>query len=173
MTTSCDVFDLHSGRPAGGGLDPAQVVAAPWRSFGGQAAIAGPVATVRCFHDNTFVRKVLSTPGRGRILVVDGAGSLSHALMGDAVGSLALENGWAGVVAHGAVRDSAALERLDLGVFALGTVPRPSRKEGFGAAGVVLDICGARIAPGDLLVADADGIVAVSGATKDLPHRAP
>lgn len=168
MMTTCDVYDELKDHPADGGRDAVQVLVAPWRSFGGRPAFAGRAATVRCFCDNTLVRQVLSTPGEGRVLVVDGAGSLSHALMGDAIGALAVRHGWAGVVIHGAVRDSEALSGLDLGVLALGTVPRPSRKEGAGVADVLVDIGGARVAPGDVVVADADGVVVVAGGA-DLP----
>lgn len=167
--TTCDVFDQFKDRADTGDRESVQVLAAPWHSIGGRSPFAGRVATVRCFNDNTLLRQALSRRGGGRVLVVDGAGSLSHALMGDVVGALALRHGWAGVIVYGAVRDSAALAELDLGVLALGTVPRPSRKEGAGAADVVLDICGAKVSPGDMVVADTDGVVVVAGDTEMPP----
>src|SRR5215212_3234610 len=92
----------------------------PWRSFGATASFAGPVATVRCRDDNGLVRAAVGRPGNGRVLVVDGGGSLDTALVGDVLAGLALSNGWGGLVVHGAVRDVGALSRLAIGVGARG-----------------------------------------------------
>ncbi|MGX1932820.1 ribonuclease E activity regulator RraA [Microbacterium resistens] len=129
------------------------------RSFGGRAAFSGPVRTVRCFEDNVVLKSVLETPGDGAVLVVDGGGSLDRALMGDMIAGLAVRNGWAGVVIHGAIRDSADIARLPLGVKALGTNPRKSTKEGVGEIGVEVAFGGVVFRPGARLVADEDGIL--------------
>jgi regulator of ribonuclease activity A len=130
-----------------------------FRSYGSRARFAGPVETVRCLEDNALVKSVLATPGSGRVLVVDGGGSLRAALMGDMIAASAVANGWAGVVIYGAVRDVAALRALDLGVKALGSNPRKSAKEGAGEAGVPVDFGGAEFRPGAWLYSDEDGIV--------------
>ncbi|WP_067243283.1 ribonuclease E activity regulator RraA [Microbacterium resistens] len=129
------------------------------RSFGGRAAFSGPVRTVRCFEDNVVLKSVLETPGAGAVLVVDGGGSLDRALMGDMIAGLAVRNGWAGVVIHGAIRDSADIARLPLGVKALGTNPRKSTKEGVGEIDVEVAFGGVVFRPGARLVADEDGIL--------------
>ncbi|UGS28309.1 ribonuclease E activity regulator RraA [Microbacterium resistens] len=129
------------------------------RSFGGRAAFSGPVRTVRCFEDNVVLKSVLETPGDGAVLVVDGGGSLDRALMGDMIAGLAVRNGWAGVVIHGAIRDSADIARLPLGVKALGTNPRKSTKEGVGEIDVEVAFGGVVFRPGARLVADEDGIL--------------
>lgn len=129
------------------------------RSFGGRAAFSGPVRTVRCFEDNVVLKSVLETPGDGAVLVVDGGGSLDRALMGDMIAGLAARNGWAGVVIHGAIRDSADIARLPLGVKALGTNPRKSTKEGVGEIDVEVAFGGVVFRPGARLVADEDGIL--------------
>jgi regulator of ribonuclease activity A len=134
-------------------------VLAPWRSFGGRTAFDGPVATVRCRDDNALVRSVLAEPGRGRVLVVDGAGSLTHALVGDQLGALAVENGWSGVVVHGAVRDVVALAGLALGVLALGSCPRRGAREGVGERDVPLTLGSALVRPGAHLWCDPDGVL--------------
>ncbi|MEV4257202.1 ribonuclease E activity regulator RraA [Spirillospora sp. NPDC049652] len=136
-----------------------------FRDLGGRTAFGGRVVTVRCFRDNGLVKKTLATPGEGRVLVVDGAGSLASALLGDMIGASAVEHGWSGVVIHGAVRDAAALRGLGLGIKALGTNPRKSAKDGVGALDVPVEFGGVRFAPGDWLYADEDGIVV---ATRDL-----
>jgi regulator of ribonuclease activity A len=130
-----------------------------FRQFGGCRAFAGPVRTVSCLEDNGLLRELVRTPGSGCVLVVDGAGSLRMALMGDMLAGAALANGWAGLAVHGAVRDSAALAGLDLGIKALGTNPRPGSKTGAGAVDVPVTFGGVTFYPGDILHADDDGIV--------------
>jgi regulator of ribonuclease activity A len=139
-----------------------------WQSFGA-VAFAGPVATVRCFEDNVLVKQQLSSPGDGRVLVVDAGGSLRCALVGDNLARLGLDNGWAGIVLYGCVRDSAALDELGgvakggvsntFGVKALGTNPRPSNKGGAGEIDVPVTFGEITFTPGAQLVADRDGVV--------------
>ncbi|MDN3352669.1 ribonuclease E activity regulator RraA [Actinomadura sp. DC4] len=130
-----------------------------FRSYGGRERFCGRVETVRCHGDNALLRSVLATPGSGRVLVVDGSGSLRTALMGDMIAASAVEQGWSGVVINGAVRDVAALRTLDLGVKALGSNPRRSAKEGAGETGVPVSFGEAEIRPGMWLYSDEDGIV--------------
>ncbi|HZU49845.1 MAG TPA: ribonuclease E activity regulator RraA [Mycobacterium sp.] len=135
-----------------------------FRQFGGRIQFAGPISTVRCFQDNALLKSVLSEPGDGGVLVIDGAGSLHTALVGDVIAQLAHDNGWAGLVVHGAVRDAAALRGIDIGIKALGTNPRKSTKTGAGERDVALSLGGVTFVPGDLAYSDDDGIVVVSAA---------
>jgi regulator of ribonuclease activity A len=130
-----------------------------FRQFGGRTQFAGPISTVRCFQDNALLKSVLSEPGEGRVLVIDGGGSLHTALVGDVIAELARRTGWAGLIVNGAVRDAATLRDLDLGIKALGTNPRKSTKTGAGDRDVVLDIGGVAFAPGEFAFSDDDGIV--------------
>jgi regulator of ribonuclease activity A len=129
------------------------------RSYGGAPRFHGVIRTIRCRHDNALVKRVLAEPGAGQVLVVDGDGSLHTALVGDVVAGLALANGWAGLVIHGAIRDSAAMGRLALGVKALGTNPRKSGKTGAGEVDVPVAFGGVVFTPGHHLYGDEDGIV--------------
>jgi regulator of ribonuclease activity A len=129
------------------------------RQYGGRRAFDGTISTVRCHQDNLLLKAALSEPGTGRVLVVDGAGSLHSALMGDMIAGLAVANGWAGVVIHGAVRDVAALRELDLGVKALGSNPRKSAKDGTGERDVPVTFGGVTFIPGAQLFSDDDGIL--------------
>jgi len=131
----------------------------PLQHIGGRAAFSGPVRTVRCFEDNALLKSILSTPGDGAVLVVDGGGSLGRALVGDIIGGLAVANGWSGVVVHGAIRDRVALGELDLGVLALGSNPRGGAKSGAGEADVVVSFGGVDFRPGAMLWADEDGVL--------------
>jgi regulator of ribonuclease activity A len=135
-----------------------------FRQFGARTQFAGPVSTVRCVEDNALLKSVLSTPREGGVLVIDGAGSLHTALVGDVIAELAHSNGWAGLVVHGAVRDASALRGIDLGIKALGTNPRKSSKTGAGERDVTVSFGGVTFVPGDIAYSDDDGIVVVAAA---------
>lgn len=139
-----------------------------FRQFGKRTQFAGLISTVRCFEDNALLKSVLSAPGEGRILVIDGGASVHAALVGDVIAELGRSNGWAGIIVNGAVRDAATLSTLDIGIKALGTNPRKSAKTGVGEHEVVVAIGGVAFAPGDVAFSDDDGIVVVA-ATID--HR--
>ncbi|KQY07225.1 ribonuclease [Mycobacterium sp. Root135] len=132
------------------------------QNLGGTTMFAGPVTTVRCFQDNALLKSILSEPGHGGVLVVDGDGSLHTALVGDVIAGLAVENGWAGVIVHGAVRDAAALRTMNLGVKALGTNPRKGTKTGAGQRDVAVTFGGVTFTPGEIAYCDDDGIVVVA-----------
>lgn len=136
-----------------------QSVPMQFRSFGARAAFDGPIRTVRCFEDNALVKATLSTPGNGAVLVIDGGGSLETALMGDMIAELAVDNGWAGAVIHGAIRDQMVINKLDLGVKALGSNPRKSTKTGAGELDVTLEFAGTIFRVGAHLYSDEDGIL--------------
>ncbi len=131
------------------------------RQYGGLRAFSGAIETVRCPEDNVLVREQLEAPGEGRVLVVDGAGSLRVALLGDQLAVLGLEHGWTGVVVNGAIRDVARLRELPFGVAALGSCPRRSRKEGRGETGVPVSFGNVEFRPGGTIYADEDGVVAL------------
>ncbi|OMC38221.1 ribonuclease E activity regulator RraA [Mycobacterium sp. IS-1264] len=133
-----------------------------FRQFGGRAEFAGPISTVRCFEDNALLKSVLSQPSAGGVLVIDGAGSLHSALVGDVIAELARSNGWAGLVINGAVRDAATLRDIDIGIKALGTNPRKSAKTGAGERDVEVNLGGVTFVPGDTAYSDDDGIVVTS-----------
>ncbi len=128
-------------------------------SFGGVSAFCGPIATVVAPEDNTFVRTMLEAPGRGRVLVVDGFGSVRCALVGDNLAQLAIDNDWAGIVVNGAIRDSAVIDAMDVGVKALATNPRKSVKRDLGVIDATVTFLGVRFAPGWWCYADDDGVV--------------
>jgi regulator of ribonuclease activity A len=151
VTSTSDLWDAHADR--------AIVCELQLRQFGGVTAFSGEIATVRCLEDNVLVKQRVAESGNGRVLVVDGGGSLRCALVGDNVAGLALENGWAGLVINGCVRDVEALGRLAIGVKALGSNPRPSGKVGTGELDVPVSFGGATFTPGATLHSDADGIL--------------
>jgi regulator of ribonuclease activity A len=132
-----------------------------FRQFGGRSEFAGPISTVRCFQDNALLKSILSQPNDGGVLVIDGAGSLHTALVGDLIAELGRSNGWAGLIINGAVRDAATLRGLDIGIKALGTNPRKSSKTGEGERDVEITFGGVTFVPGQIAYSDDDGIVVV------------
>ena len=134
-----------------------------FQQFGGRRQFAGRISTVRCHEYNSLLKSVLSEPGEGGVLVVDGGGSLHTALVGDVIAELGRSNGWSGLILNGAVRDAATLRTLDIGIKALGTNPRKSAKTGAGDRDVVIRIGGIDFVPGECAFSDDDGIV-VTGA---------
>ena len=111
------------------------------------------------FEDNSFVRKALEEPGNGRVLVIDGGGSLRRALVGDQLAALGVRNGWNGIVVYGCIRDAAAIGAMDIGVLALATHPQKTDKKNVGEADVPLTFGGVTLHPGEWLCADADGVL--------------
>lgn len=127
--------------------------------FGGTTSFSGPVRTVSCFEDNSILKSVVSSAGEGAVLVVDGHGSLDRALMGDMIAQIAVDNGWAGVIINGAVRDRRALAAIPLGIKALGSNPRKSVKNNVGEVDVPVTIGGVRFEPGKTVYCDEDGVL--------------
>lgn len=129
------------------------------RHFGGVIRFHGPVRTLSCFEDNTLVRAMLETDGDGAVLVVDGGGSTRCALVGGNLGVLARDNGWAGVLVNGCVRDTAELGATAVGVMALAPHPRKSVKRGWGVVDEAVTFGGVTFEPGTWVYADEDGVI--------------
>lgn len=149
---TCDLCDAHEGKVS-------VVTGLTWFSYGGRSRFAGEVVTVKCYEDNSRVKEELAKPGQGKVLVVDGGGSLRHALIGDMIAEKAVENGWEGVVIHGACRDVEALAQLDIGVVTLGCVPIKSVRRGEGQLNVDIAFGGVTISPGQHIYVDPNGII--------------
>lgn len=151
MTPTSDLCDRYGDR-----LHVAEPL---FRDFGGRAAFAGRIETVRVLEDNALVRRILERDGQGRVLVVDGQGSRRCALIGGRLAALASANGWSGVVVNGCVRDVAEIAAASLGVKALAACPRPPAKTGAGEQGVPVTFAGITFTPGHQVWGDQDGLV--------------
>jgi regulator of ribonuclease activity A len=160
--TTADLSDAH----------PDSVLAAEpvFRDFGGLAKFWGPIETVRVFEDNALVRQALESKGEGRVLVVDGGGSLRSALVGGRLAALAHANGWAGLLIHGCIRDSEELRRVSIGIRALAAIPTRGGKAGTGERGKPLAFAGVAFIPGHFLYADADGVLVSQRNLLPAPH---
>jgi regulator of ribonuclease activity A len=151
MTKTTDVCDAHP--------ELVQVAEPVFRDFGRLPAFEGSVRTVKVHEDNKLVRQVLESAGNGSVLVVDGGGSLRCALLGDQLAKLAMDNGWAGIIIYGAVRDTVELATLSLGIKALAEHPRKSQKRGEGQTDIPVSFAGISFQPGSYVYADLDGLV--------------
>jgi regulator of ribonuclease activity A len=146
-----DICDAYSGT--------LRIASPLFADYGGRKVFHGPVTTAKVFEDNSLVREILEEAGEGRVLVVDGGGSMRCALLGDQLAELGCKNQWAGVVVYGCIRDSADIARIDIGVKALNTHPLKSVKRGIGERDVPVTFAGITIRLGDYLYADQDGMV--------------
>ncbi len=159
MTTqpfaTCDLCDAHEEDTSGA----FRVLPPVFKDYGASAPFSGPVATVRCFEDNSRIREAVNSPGQGRVLVIEGGASVRRALVGGNLAAAAAKNGWAGIVVDGAVRDAAELRAAGIGVKALALMPLRSVKRGEGQRDLVVAIQGVAVRPGDWLYADEDGVV--------------
>jgi regulator of ribonuclease activity A len=133
--------------------------ALPLRGWGKRRAFSGRIRTIRCHEDIGLMRDVVSSPGNGDVLVIDGGGSVARALFGDVMAANASRNGWAGLVINGAIRDGVEIDGMDIGVKALGTVPRRGERSGAGEVDVPVSFGGVTFTPGLRLVADEDGVI--------------
>lgn len=158
MSTSfatCDLCDVYKNDTTGA----FRVLPPVFRDFGAILKFSGTIATVKCHEDNTLVKAAVDSPGEGRVLVVDGGGSLRRALLGGNLGASAAKNGWAGVLIDGCVRDVAELATHRTGIRALASMPLPTEKRNEGQSDVAVQIQGVWVRPGDWLYADEDGMV--------------
>ena len=148
---TCDLCDDNP--------DDVRVLEPMLSQFGGRECFGGEIVTAKCFEDNSRVKETLATPGHGKVLVVDGGGSLRCALLGDMIGEDAVKNGWEGVIVYGCVRDVDALGTLDLGVQALGAIPLKSNRRGEGQKDIAVTFGGVTFRPGEYVYADNNGVV--------------
>lgn len=163
---TCDFCDVYKNDSSG----EFRVLPPVFRDFGAVKKFSGQVETVKCFEDNTLVKAAVDSAGNGKVLVVDGGGSLRRALLGGNLGAAAAKNGWAGVVIDGCVRDTAELATHAVGIRALAPMPLPTEKRKEGQSNVAVQIQGVWVHPGDWLYADEDGIVI---AAKNLLDNSP
>jgi regulator of ribonuclease activity A len=154
---TCDLLDDNSDKAIG--VVSPYIDGKSFKNYGGRTSFGGQAVTVKCFEDNSRVKELLATDGDGRVLVVDGGGSMRCALLGDMIAESAVKHGWAGVIVYGCVRDVDAMRQMELGVQALASIPQKSTRKGIGEVGVTLQFGGVTIRDGDYVYADNNGIL--------------
>lgn len=148
---TADLYDAHAAE--------VQVLEPMLRHFGGLRRFCGPIATLKVYEDNLQVHEQLKEPGEGRVLVIDGGGSLRAAIVGDVLAQRAKDMGYAGCVINGCVRDVADCARIEIGLLALASNPTRPKKKGFGERGLPVAFGGVKFTPGEWLYADEDGVL--------------
>ena len=132
-----------------------------YKSYGIQTSFSGYIVTIKCYEDNSLVEEVLKANGKGSVLVIDAGGSMNCAMLGDKRAADAIKNEWEGILVHGLIRDSATINRMKVGIRALGVCPLKSVKKGIGDSNIVLNFSGVIFTPGEYLYADEDGVIVV------------
>ncbi|MBA2351124.1 MAG: ribonuclease E activity regulator RraA [Burkholderiales bacterium] len=151
MFKTADLCDRFDGK--------IEVAAPVFQAYGGNIAFSGTIRTVKVHEDNVLVKQMLSSPGNGSVLVIDGGASLHCALVGDQLAAMANDNDWSGLVVNGCIRDSEAINKTAVGVRALATHPRRSIKKGAGDVDIPVRFAGVLYVPGHHIYIDEDGIV--------------
>jgi regulator of ribonuclease activity A len=151
MIKTADLSDQHEGK--------VKAVLPLFKSYGQKKSFSGEIVTVKVFEDNVRVKDMLAKDGKGKVVVVDGGGSLRYALMGDNLAKMAMDNGWEGVIIYGCIRDSSEIDKMQVGVKALNTIPIKSKKGGDGEVNVPVIFASVTFNPGEFIYADEDGIL--------------
>ncbi|MDN5566294.1 MAG: ribonuclease E activity regulator RraA [Psychrobacter sp.] len=133
-------------------------------SFGAKDKFCGETVTVKCFEDNSRVKELLNSDGKdkngeGKVLVVDGGGSMRSALLGDMIAQSAIDNDWAGVVVYGCVRDVDDMAQMEIGVMALGCIPRKSTRRDEGQTDIEISFGDLTLNSGMFIYADNNGMI--------------
>ena len=146
-----------------------RVVEPIFTNYGGREAYGGQIVTVKCHEDNSLVKEHVANPGEGRVMVVDGGGSLRCALLGDMLAEKAAQNNWAGLIIFGCIRDIDEIRKTELGVQALRTIPIKSNRQGRGDWNIPVTFGGVTFNPGEYVYADNNGVI-VSAQPLNIPE---
>ncbi len=139
--------------------DQVDVVEPMFSSYGGRNSFGGIITTVKCFESNGLIRELVQEPGAGRVLLIDGGGSLRRALIDAEIASTAVESGWEGIVCYGSLREVDALADLDIGIQALASIPVGAEDNDVGETDLPVNFGGVTFLPEDHLYADTTGII--------------
>ena len=151
--TTCDISDkLH---PDVQYLEPV------YKIYGAKTSFSGHIVTVKCYEDNSLVEEALKSNGKESVLVIDAGGSMNCAMLGDQRAADAINNEWEGILVHGLIRDSVAINGMEIGIRALGVYPLKSIKNGVGDNNLIVNFSGVTFTPGEYLYADEDGVIVV------------
>lgn len=141
-----------------------------FKSYGAKPSFGGQIVTVKCFDDNSRVKELAATDGAGKVMVVDGGGSLKRALLGDLVAESARENNWEGIIIYGCIRDVEVISEIGIGIKALNSSPLKTERKGKGELNVSVTFAGVTFNPGEYVYSDATGIV-VSPTELKMPEQ--
>lgn len=150
-----DLCDQYEGKPEVG----LRVLDSIFNNYGAVPQFYGQIVTIKCFEDNSVVKQLVGEPGEGRVIVMDGGASLRRAILGDMLAAKAADNGWAGLIINGCIRDCDEIAAINLGVKAINTHPMKTEKRGIGDLNVPVTFAGQTISPGEWAYSDNNGIL--------------
>lgn len=139
--------------------DTVRVLEPVFKNYGGKTSFGGEIVTIKCFEDNSRVKESAGKPGKGKVMVVDGGGSLKKALLGDLIAETALKNGWEGFIIYGCIRDAEPIMNMQIGVKALNSIPLKTQRKGIGERDIEISFAGVTFNPGEYVYADTTGII--------------
>tara|TARA_R110002050_G_scaffold154989_8_gene282953 strand:+ start:316 stop:801 length:486 start_codon:yes stop_codon:yes gene_type:complete len=145
-----DLFDLYP--------EQLQLAEPLFNDYGGKVIFSGEIVTASCFNDNSKVKELVATDGAGKVMVVDGKGSTTRALLGDMLAEQAVTNGWEAIVINGCIRDAGTIATLPIAVKALGCNPIKTEKLGIGEINTNISFAGIEFVAGQYIYGDANGL---------------
>lgn len=144
----CDLF-----------ADSVDVLEPIFNSYGGQLSFGGEITTIKCYEDRGLIDRLLTEPGEGKVLLIDGGGSTRRALVDAQSAQNALENGWEAIVCYGSVRDVDTLADVDIGILAVASIPVNADSEETGDVDIPVNFAGVTFLPEDHIYADSTGVI--------------
>ncbi|WP_392566534.1 ribonuclease E activity regulator RraA [Utexia brackfieldae] len=135
------------------------VVEPLFTNFGGITSFSGQIVTVKCFEDNGLLYELLQESGVGKVLVIDGGGSVRRALVDAELVDIAIQNQWEGIIVYGAVRQVDYLAEAEIGIQALAAIPVGADDQGIGESDIRVNFGSVTFFSGDYLYADNTGII--------------
>lgn len=149
---TADLYDANEGK--------VQVALPLFQSYGKRTSFCGQIVTLKCFEDNTLVGSILRDQnGKGKVLVIDGGGSLRCALVGDNIAAAAVKNEWEGIIVFGCIRDSVQINDMNIGIRALNTNPTKTVKRNTGILNEPVNFANVTFTDNNYIYIDEDGIV--------------
>ena len=139
--------------------DQVDVVEPMFSTFGGRPSFGGLVTTIKCFEANGIIRQLVKENGVGRVLLIDGGGSLRRALIDADIAATAADNVWEGIICYGSVREVDALADLEIGIQALASIPVGADDDEIGDSELPVNFGGVTFLPEDHIYADTTGII--------------
>ena len=136
-----------------------QVAEPMFKSYGQRKKFFGKIRTVEVLDDNSYVKRLVDEKVNGDVMVIDGRGSKKCALLGDNLARIAADNGWAGFIINGCIRDSEIISTIDIGIKAINVMPNKSQKKDQGSYKKSLSFANVIFKEGDYAYSDSDGII--------------
>mgnify|MGYP001183755972 CR=1 FL=1 len=139
--------------------DMIDVVEPMFMNFGGKSSFGGQITTIKCFESLGLIAETLQQPGLGKVLLIDGGGSLRRALIDSDIAKIAFDNEWEGIIVYGSIREVDQLDDINIGIQSLASIPVGADDNRTGELDVAVNFGGVTFLPDDHIYADSTGII--------------